>query len=228
MQLLIAAVSYGENIAVYVQSPIADVECAEAVKNILSIKHNAFYLTHDTLNSNNLRNVDCLVFPGGLGDVDAFDKLLKDRKRVVQSYFNSKHVYMGICMGAYIAGKDYFNIARDVKITQYIKRPTSKTRTQLPTVTKCTWNNHTHMMYFFDGPVFVGRLQPAEKIACYSNGDAAAIIKKTSTGTFVGIGPHPESTEEWYDTDTLKPYWHKHMQHHLILDALDQAFKTNK
>ncbi len=211
-------------VAVYRQDPIADSECAHAVADILKTKHHTRILSHKQLTTRELKNIDCLVFPGGLGDADAFDDLLYDKKKVVQQFFKSGKTYMGICMGAYIAGEQYFNIVPGVSIDQYIKRKHSDIHTEDPTIVKCRWADQLHIMYFFDGPAFWGKISPREKIATYSNGDAAAIFKKTSTGTFIGIGPHPESRFEWYNKVTSK-FWHQKEQHKLILDVLDKVSK---
>ena len=221
--LLLTTQSFSYTIAVYEQNPIADKECAKAIFDVLSLKHKCEFLNHQTLTTKNLKKFDCLVFPGGIGDVDNFDYYLKDKQKIVQQFFNSNKIYIGICMGAYFADSHYFGIVQDIKIEQYISRKRSEIKTETPTTIKCLWQNKMHIMYFFDGPVFLGKIKQQEKIALYQNNEVAAIVKKINPGIFIGIGPHPESTNDWYDTKKLKPYWHHGEQHQLILDLLDKV-----
>ena len=227
MLWLLCTVASAANIAVYKQDPIADTECAEAIAKVLRTQHHVVLLDHTHLTHANLSNINVLVFPGGLGDVDEFDDVLLDKKTVVQQYFASGRVYMGICMGAYIAGQKYFDLVNDIKIHRYINRPHNQVETDEPCIVKCNWQQRLRYMYFFDGPVFLGNIKQHEKIATYSNGDAAAIIKHTRTGVFVGIGPHPESQSDWYESKNQR-YWHQGDQHALIRDVLNQALKSTK
>ena len=67
--------------------------------------------------------VDIVAFPGGLGDSDSFDYLMRENISYIYDFVRNGGRYLGICMGAYWAGSDYFNLLHDVKVEQYIKRP---------------------------------------------------------------------------------------------------------
>jgi glutamine amidotransferase-like uncharacterized protein len=51
-------------------------------------------------------DVDMVVFPGGFGDSDSYDTILKNNKDVVVDYVKKGGKYLGICMGAYWADTD--------------------------------------------------------------------------------------------------------------------------
>jgi glutamine amidotransferase-like uncharacterized protein len=204
-------------IAIYEQAPIADPECALALKNVLMTQYKVKILHHNTLTQDNLNDVDCIAFPGGLENVDNFDKLLIDKKELVQQFVNRGGGYLGICMGAYLADKDYFDLLEGIRVRQYVNRPRADYKDEEKiTVLPIRWHRYNYYMYFYDGAVFVGNLSKAKKIATYSNKDAMAIIQDR-----IGlIGCHPESLKDWY-TDKLKPYWHKEEHHRLLLNFVD-------
>ena len=207
-----------KTIAVYVQPPIADVECASALYRVLMTKHKVRMLHHITLTEENLSDVNCIAFPGGLEDVDNFNKLLSDKKEIVQQFIKRGGSYLGICMGAYFADKDYFDLLKNVRVTQYIVRPKADFTQEESTVLPVRWYKNIHYMYFYDGPTFVGKLNNTKVIATYSNADAMAIIQNK-----IGlIGCHPESLLEWYnESSKLKQYWHKEEHHKLLLDFVN-------
>jgi glutamine amidotransferase-like uncharacterized protein len=206
-----------KSIAIYEQAPIADPECVLALKNVLMTQYKVKILHHNTLIQDNLNDVDCIAFPGGLEDIDNFDTLLIDKKELVQQFVNRGGGYLGICMGAYLADKDYFNLLEDIRVEQYVKRPQADCKNEeKTTLLPIKWYRYDYYMYFHDGAVFVGNLNKTKKIATYSNKDAMAIIQ----GRIGLIGCHPESQKDWY-TDRLKRYWHKEEHHRLLLNFVD-------
>lgn len=163
-------------------------------------------------------DVDCVAFPGGIGDSDSFDWLLQDNQKAIQKYITNGGRYLGICMGAYWADKDYFNILQDVRAVQYIRRPNTDTRRPHAKAAAVTWQGQAERMYFYDGCALVGNPETFETIATYANGDAMAIIQNK-----IGlIGCHPESRDFWYDKNYLKPHWHNGRHHELLLQFVNQ------
>jgi glutamine amidotransferase-like uncharacterized protein len=216
--------SLADTIGIYKHAPIADPECVDALVNVLMTDNKIVILNHKTLTSEKLKSVDVLVFPGGLEDSDNFDKMLSDKKKIVRDYVYHGGKYIGICMGAYLAGEHYFNILGDTEVIQYIKRPKSEVKTEYATVVDVFWLTQKEKMYFYDGPAFIGGKLTHDVLACYTNGDAAVIIKKFGKGVVLGIGPHLESQKDWYEEKNLKNYWHKG-QHHDILRNVIQYIR---
>jgi glutamine amidotransferase-like uncharacterized protein len=127
--------------------------------------------------------------------------------------------YLGICMGAYWAAKDYFNILDSIDAVQYITRPNTDTRRPHAKALPVTWQGQQEKMYFYDGCALVGDTTKFKTIATYANGDAMAIIQNN-----IGlIGCHPESQPSWYAEyhSWMRPHYHGGRHHELLLDFVN-------
>jgi hypothetical protein len=124
-------------------------------------------------------------------------------------------------MGAYWAGKNYFNMLDDVEPEQYIKRPYTDTRRPHAKNIKINWNGTNTEMFFYDGCALVGNGN-YETIATYANGDPMAIIQRN-----IGlIGCHPESQKFWYDSYSwMKGKYHNDTHHKLLLDFINELME---
>ena len=159
-------------------------------------------------------DVDGIVIGGGFGDSDSYDHLLKHNSDSIKKFVGSGGAYIGICMGSYWADKTYFDILNDIRVVQYIKRPTTDTRRPHAKNLEVTWNNNKERMYFYDGCTFLGNNM--DVVATYGNGDPMAIVQ----GKIGLIGCHPEATRHWYDSYS----WMKNKyvnNHALLLDFVD-------
>lgn len=204
-------------IAIYEQVPIADPECVSALKKVLMTQYKVKILHHNTLTEDNLNDVDCIAFPGGLENVDNFNTLLINKKELIQQFVNRGGGYLGICMGAYLADEEYFDLLKDIKVKQYVLTNKADWQSEKEiTILPVTWYRYNYHMYFYDGPAFIGDLSKVKKIATYSNKKAMAIIQDK-----IGlIGCHPESQLDWYD-GKLRRFWHKEEHHRLLLNFVD-------
>ncbi len=231
LSLLFSKLSFGStlehrNIAVYRQDPIASTDCAQAIRNVLATKYsNVFIINHRACTAATLREVDCVVFPGGEEDVDNFDHMIKDKSKIIRDYVAQGGRYLGICMGAYITSKLYFNILGSTTAEQYIKHPGTEIHTMKETTSLCNIAGKPHVVYFYDGPVFEGDLDASNILATYHNGAAAAIIKPYDQGKVLCIGPHLESQQDWYNTPRLKSHWHHGEHHKLLLKMVEKLLK---
>lgn len=206
------------NIAIYQQEPIAAKDCAAAIKKVLKLKYsNVFIITHDQCTKDTLDELDCIVFPGGEKDVDNFDVLVKDKSRLIRSYVGKGGRYLGICMGAYIAGRMYFNILGQTSAEQYVVDPTSEISTAKETIAQICIAGKIYDTYFYDGPVFEKYLRKNHILATYKNKKAACVIKPFRQGKVMCIGPHLESEKNWYAD---KAHWHQGAQYKLLLDMV--------
>lgn len=219
--LLISPVcsAQSKTIGIYVQDPISDTECAESLKTVLKSKYKIRFIKHSTLNAKTLSNIDLLAFGGGLGDSDQFDTYLIDRKKVVKDYIENGGRYLGICMGAYFAGKYYFDILKDADTVRYVDIIDSTIYREDETIARIKWGNKDYNMYFFDGCAIVGK--NFKSFATYRNGDTMAAIQ----GKIGLIGCHPESLKNWYISEELKPHWHNGSNHKLLIEFVDELFK---
>jgi glutamine amidotransferase-like uncharacterized protein len=189
--------------------------------NALSSNYNFKLFSKNEVENGFFDDVDMVIFPGGIGDSDSYDTILKNNKDVVVDFVTRGGKYLGICMGAYWAGKDYFDILDDVDSLQYIKRPNTDTRRPHAKNIKINWQGTNTTMFFYDGCAMVGDGN-YETVATYANGDAMAIIQKN-----IGlIGCHPESQQFWYDSYSwLKGKYHNGTQHKLLLDFVNELME---
>lgn len=228
------------DIAVYVHHPYCSWDSASGFVDAMGKDHNCIYFDETKLDDRFLNKFDMVVFPGGLGDVDVFDSLLRDKIDIIQNFVERGGKYLGICMGAYWAGSQYFDLITPEPV-QYIKQKDALTKRSYGTVLPVRWNKpHSYSgdleyMFFYDGCTF--KFIENEKfkeyvktiknlndnsikiIAWYGDygdhdmGHPAAIIE----GNVGAIGPHPESNKYWYESWSYMPqFWH-HRRHHKIL-----------
>lgn len=210
-------------IALFVCDPKCSVQSTNGVINALSSNYNFKLFSKNEVEEGFFDDVDMVVFPGGMGDSDSYDTILKNNKDVVVDFVTRGGKYLGICMGAYWAGKDYFNILDKVDAVQYIRRPNACTRRPHAKNMPVVWRNQPCNMFFYDGCALVGdENSPYETIATYSNGDNMAIIQNR-----IGlIGCHPESEQFWYDGYSwLKGKYHNGTQHELLLNFVNELMQ---
>jgi hypothetical protein len=212
-----------KTIALFVCDPKCSVQSSNGVMKALSGNYNFKLFSKNEVEQGFFDDVDMVAFPGGFGDSDSYDTILKNNKDVVVDFVTRGGKYLGICMGAYWAGKDYFNILDKVDAVQYIKRPGACTKRPHAKNMPVMWRNQPYNMFFYDGCAIVGGdMSPYETIATYSNGDNMAIIQNR-----IGlIGCHPESEQFWYDSYSwLKGRYHQGIHHTLLLDFVNELME---
>ena len=212
-----------KKIALFVCDPKCSVQSSNGVMNALSSHYNFKLFSKNEVEEGFFDDVDMVIFPGGIGDSDSYDTILKNNKDVVVDFVTRGGKYLGICMGAYWAGKDYFNILDKVDTIQYIRRPNTCTRRPHAKNMPVMWKGQPCDMFFYDGCAIVGdENSPYETIATYSNGDNMAIIQNR-----IGlIGCHPESEKFWYDGYSwLKGKYHNGTQHELLLNFVNELMQ---
>lgn len=204
-------------IAIFLNHPECSAHCCVGMYEALYPHYKVKLFNRDQIKPKTFKNVDIVAFPGGIGDSDTFDKLVKPHSSVITNYLKDGGRYLGICMGAYWAGDHYFNILDGVRAEQYIKRPGADVKRSFGTVTPVTWKGESHNMYFYDGCSLLGDADKFTTVATYSNGDPMAIMQ----GRIGVIGCHPEALPSWYDKSFLKPHWHEHIHHKLLLNFVN-------
>jgi glutamine amidotransferase-like uncharacterized protein len=205
-------------VSIFSHHPLCSDDCVTGMVTALGGSFNVRRFHIDDDFNSVLHDTDILAFPGGIGDSDTFNKLLRDKVELIHEFISVGGKYIGICMGAYWAGSRYFNLLDSVDAVQYIKRPHTDISRSYGTVADITWNGKNDSMYFYDGCALVGDRRKFDTIATYANGDAMA-IKQGNVGI---IGCHPESQQYWYDTWKYMPdYWHGGRHHALLREFVD-------
>ena len=207
-------------IALFLHQPKCSVQCGNGIMKALDDSYRFKIFAKQEIEDDFFNDVDMVAFPGGVGDSDSWDSLLKGNLKLVHNYIKGGGRYLGICMGAYWAGKEYFNILKDVKVEQYIKRPNTDTRRPHAKAMNVKWLGKEEKMFFFDGCAFEGNNY--DTIATYPNGDAMAIMQ----GRIGLIGCHPESEPGWYTYHSwMKNHYHNGEHHKLLLDFANRLIK---
>ena len=206
-------------IALFIHDPRCSVQSGNGIMRALGSHYNFKLFSKNAVETGFFDSVDMIAVPGGFGDSDSYDKLLKENEKAIRNYVHNDGKYLGICMGAYWAGRHYFDILEDVEPVQYIRRPGTDTRRPHAKAVDVTWNGAEEKMFFYDGCALVGNRRRFRTVATYANGDAMAIIQ----GQIGLIGCHPESEQFWYDGYRyLQPHWHRGRHHRLLLEFVDQ------
>jgi glutamine amidotransferase-like uncharacterized protein len=144
--------------------------------------------------------------PGGGNSVRRAFRQMKRFAPAITEYTRSGGRYLGICMGAYLAGTwAGFGFLPDTD--QFITSAGADVRTSRDTVVAVDWRGHRRHMFFQDGAVLT---VPAEApgvdiLARYaSNGEIAALVAPFGHGRIAVSGPHPEAPEDWYRSHRLQ------------------------
>jgi glutamine amidotransferase PdxT len=206
-------------IALFLYDPKCSVQSGNGVIKALQLDYNFKIFSINPLEDNFFDDVDMIVVPGGFGDASTFDRAFKHIKDRVKSFVQNGGKYLGICMGAYWAGKHYFDILDSVDAVQYLAQPNTDTRRPHAKNISITWQGNPMNMFWYDGCALVGNTNKFTTIATYANGDAMAIVQDN-----IGlIGCHPESEQFWYDSYTwMKGKYHNGQHHQLLLDFANQ------
>jgi glutamine amidotransferase-like uncharacterized protein len=205
-------------IALFLHQPKCSVQSGNGIIKALEPHYNFKIFTKHELEEDFFNDVDMIAFPGGIGDSDSYESLMKQNKQVITNFIQNGGAYLGICMGAYWAGSHYFNILDSVDAVQYITRPDTDTRRPHAKALTVNWQGEPEKMFFYDGCALVGDQRKFETIATYANGDPMAIIQNR-----IGlIGCHPESEPHWYQSYSwMKKHWHQGHHHDLLLNFVD-------
>jgi len=166
--------------------------------------------------------VDIIAVPGGFGDADSYNNLFRHNAPAVQKFVRDGGRYLGICMGAYWAGRHYLNILDSVDAVQYLKRPGADTRRPHAKAISVTWQGQRDQMFWYDGCALVGDSSRFETVATYANGDAMAIYQNR-----IGlIGCHPEADKFWYDGYSwMRRHW-AGGHHARLVEFADQLMRS--
>ena len=203
-----------KTIALFVHQPKCSVQSGNGIIQALSPHYRFKIFTRHEVERDFFDDVDCVCIPGGIGDASSFNYLLKDNGARIRNFIASGGAYLGICMGAYWAGSNYFDILQDVDAEQYMQRPGTDTHRPHAKNIDIIWNNDPMKMFWYDGCSLVGDESKFKTIARYAgNNDPMAIIQDR-----IGlIGCHPESTPHWYSSYSCMQGQYHHGQHHWLL-----------
>jgi len=206
-------------IALFLYDPKCSIQSGNGIIKALQNNYNFKIFGINELEDDFFDGVDMIAVPGGIGDASSFTRAFKYSGEQVKKFIANGGAYLGICMGAYWAGKNYFGILDDVDAVQYITQPGADTRRPHAKAIDVIWNQHPERMFFYDGCALVGDTTKFNTVATYANGDAMAITQ----GRIGLIGCHPESEPHWYKSYSwLTGQYHNGQHHTLLLDFVNE------
>ena len=210
-------------IALFLHQPKCSVQSGNGIMKALGDDYRFKIFTKHDLEDDFFDDVDMVCVPGGIGDADSFDYLMRENLPRIKDFVMNGGKYLGICMGAYWADKTYFDILDKVEAVQYIRQPNTCTKRPHAKNMPVMWRNEPHNMFFYDGCALVGGdMSPYETVATYSNGDNMAIIQNR-----IGlIGCHLESENHWYESYSwMRGKYHNGSQHKLLLNFVNELME---
>jgi glutamine amidotransferase-like uncharacterized protein len=207
-------------IALFICDPKCSVQSGNGIIKALGSQYNFKIFSKNELEDDFFDDVQMIAVPGGFGDSDSYDRLFNYNAYRVKEFVKNGGHYLGICMGAYWAGKHYLNILDDVEVEQYIKRSNADTRRPHAKNIPIIWNGADDSMFFYDGCAF-GPGQ-YDIVAKYMNDDPMAIIQ----GRIGLIGCHPESQLHWYESYSwMKGKYHNGRHHTQLLEFVNKLME---
>ena len=153
------------------------------------------------LNSSNLNKFDLYIQPGGGQDIPAaYDAIGDEGAEAIRNFVRSGKGFLGLCMGAYLAEKDWIGLI-DAPLDTEAGRPGAEATDEGDYTLTILWGGKKESAYYQDGPYLNN--SSASKgftpISWYSNGDVAMAAYTYGKGNVVLTGPHPEADESWID-----------------------------
>jgi hypothetical protein len=207
-------------IALFVHQPKCSVQSGNGIIRALSSDYTFKIFTKHELEDDFFDDVDIVAVPGGIGDSDSFEYLMRINGQRIRNFVASGGRYLGVCMGAYWADTDYLGLLNNVRVIQYIRSPGTDTRRPHAKEMPVQWNGKPTSMYFYDGCTYT-RNGLYNTVAYYPNGAPMAIMQDR-----IGlIGCHPEADQHWYDSYSwMQGKWHGG-RHSYLLEFVDQLLQ---
>nr|WP_257469519.1 BPL-N domain-containing protein [Pantoea allii] len=153
------------------------------------------------LNRQNLKKFELYIQPGGGQDIPAaYDAIGDEGAEALRDFVRSGNRYLGLCMGAYLADKDWIGLI-NVPLDSEVGRPGSNATDEGDYTLSIRWGSREESVYFQDGPYLSNSTKNPgfTPISYYSNGDIAMAAYTYGKGKVVLSGPHPEADESWID-----------------------------
>ncbi|MCP9946622.1 BPL-N domain-containing protein [Streptomyces somaliensis] len=196
--------------ALVYRGPAACDGCAEAAAALLKTARRPYTVKYAgpgeevPLTAAGLADADLYVQPGGNDDLDGTWERLRGAAGAIRDWTRDGGRYLGICMGAYLAGDDPGFGLLPGSTDQYTTSPGASVHDARDAVVVVTWRSRRRHMYFQDGPLFLlEEGADASVIATYDNGTAAAVVAPYGKGRVGVVGPHPEADASWYSSAGL-------------------------
>lgn len=133
---------------------------------------------------------------------------MKGHKQLIQDFVRNGGIYLGFCLGAYLAAHDPgFDLLdmKDDTDSEVEQGGAQVTNPEEDTVIQVDWNfssgstEQGRWMYFQDGPaILLDQNSGVKVLGRYSkSGNPCATLSRFGEGLVGIVGPHPEADEDW-------------------------------
>lgn len=185
-------------------------ECAPAIAEVLESGSHPFRVefvgpgTGTDLTAEVLGEAQLYVQPGGGADLGATWDDLEPQAEAVRDWVHGGGSYLGLCFGAYLAGRDPGFDLLPGDTFGWAGSPGSTVPDDRDTVIPLTWGGTQRWVYFQDGPGFdLDADADVDVLATYPDGVPAVVVAPYGAGRVGVAGPHPEADESWYEEEGL-------------------------
>lgn len=215
-------------LALVYRGPASCSGCPESVAAVLTAQPLNFRVEYvgpdDTpLTADTLRRAAVYAQPGGGTLADAWRQVRGDAD-VIRSWVADGGVYLGFCLGGYLAGATPGFGLLPGDTSRYLGSPDASIDDDEPRIGTVTWRDREYRTYFQDPPRFIVTGE-ATVLARYPNGEVAALVAPFGSGRVAVTGPHVEATDSWYSAVGLDPTGavHTDLAVDFVRSALDSA-----
>lgn len=192
-------------LALVYRGPAAAPGCPEAVADLLRRSRWGLDVTYVgpreplALGPDALARAVLYAQPGG-GQLRPAYRRLRRHARVIRNFVRGGGRYLGFCLGGYLAGRSPGFALLPGDTDQYIASPGASVADEAEALATVRWRGEPRRVYFQDGPYFaLDPLRgPADVLAVYDNGLAAAVVAPYGDGAVGVSGPHPEASADWF------------------------------
>lgn len=188
--------------AVY-RGPASSPGCPEAVATLLQNCPRNFRTVYvgpreeTPLTASALANAAVYAQPGGPTLATGW-AAMSEYADIVRRYVGDGGVYLGFCLGGYLAGATPGFGLLPGDTWRYISAPDATVKTAGASRITVNWRGVPQTLFFQDGPAFRIAGGPAEVLATYAGGQPAALVAPYGAGRVGVVGPHPEADSTWF------------------------------
>ncbi|MFJ6657621.1 BPL-N domain-containing protein [Streptomyces sp. NPDC091377] len=186
-------------------------DCPSSIATVLRRAPQPFRVTYVgpgtdvALTADALAEARLYVQPGGGSDLEGAWRDLRGSAGMLRDWVGEGGSYLGLCFGAYLAGRDPGFDLLPGDTDGYIDLPDTTIHDARDTVVPVRWGGRRRHMYFQDGPAFLlDKGADADVLATYPNGSAAVVVAPYGKGRVGVSGPHPEADRTWYENADLE------------------------
>jgi hypothetical protein len=197
----------GRPVALVYRGPASCPGCSEAVAALIRLSPLHFTVSYAgpgeklKITAASLRGVALYAQPGGDGSVrQGMTALGPASAAAIRSYVARGGHYLGICMGAYLAGSDPgMGLLAPGDTGEYDQTRGASVRTAAQGVIPVIWSGTVGYEYAQDPPYIIPSGVRGEKVLSrFTNHLVDALVRPYRRGALGVVGTHPEAGRTWF------------------------------